>query len=390
MAAPQPLAPRRVLLEDVARRAGVSRSTASRALADNRRISAATRAVVKNAAVELGYVPNAAARSLRAQQTQTLGLVIVDFSDPYHGLVAAGFEIEASEAGYTVIFLAGLNNPVRERRGLKILVEQGTEGIALVSSVLNPIEARALARPNRLVLVQPDHRTLIRGRGTLPPGVILTDDVSGMEALVDHLVASGYRDIGYVDAGVMSSNVVRRDTAVRRLQEHGVHRPLRRFQAGQEGFRDPDAIAAVIARDLPEALICYDDKLAIALLNALLDHGIRVPDDVALVGFDDIPYARLTSPRLTTITVPTHEMGRLAARALIGAIHTGELPPAVVLPVELALRDSAPPRREPRKKEPDATIATGGGGPTGTRHDSSGAAPGQLGTARVTGRGSRG
>ncbi len=255
-----------------------------------------------------------------------------------------------------MIFVAGLNDPVRERRGLRILVEHGTDGIALVSSVLHPSEARALARPNRLVLVEPDHRTLIRGRGELPPGVILTDDVSGVEAVVDHLVASGYRDIGYVSAGVMSSNAVRRDTAVRRLRQHGVRRPLRRFQAGQDGYRDPGAIAAVIARDLPEALICYDDKLALALLDGLRDHGIRVPEDVALVGFDDIPYAKLSNPRLTTIVAPTHEMGRLAARALIGAIQTGELPPAVVLPVELAVRESTPARRWRRRQ---ASVAGG-------------------------------
>ena len=350
MAASEPPEPRRVLLEDVAQRAGVSRATASRALADNRRISAATRALVKNAAIELRYVPNAAGRSLRARRTQTLGAVIVDFSDPYHGLVAAGFEMEAGEAGYTVIFVAGLNDPVRERRGLRILVEHGTEGIALVSGVLHPSEASTLARANRLVLVQPDHRTLIRGRGELPPGVILTDDVSGMEAVVDHLVAGGYRDIGYVGAGAMWSNAVRRDTAVRRLRQHGVHRSLRRFQAGEGGYQASAAIAAAVALDLPEALICYDDKLALALLDGLRDHGIRVPEDVALVGFDDIPSAKLSNPRLTTIAVPTHEMGRLAARALIGAIQAGELPPAVVLPVELAVRASTPRLRWRRRQ----------------------------------------
>lgn len=320
----------------------MSPSTASRALADNHRISASTRALVKAAATDLRYIPNAAARSLRAQQTQALGLVIVDMSDPFHGLIAGGFELEAGEAGYTVIFVAGLNDPVRERRGLTLLVEHGTEGIALVSGVLHPSEARTLARPGRLVLVESDHRTLIRGQGELAPGVIVTDDVAGVEAIIDHLVASGYGDIGYVSAGIMASNAVRRDTAIQRLKHHGVRRPLRQFQAGVDGYRDTAAVAARIARDLPEALVCYDDKLALALLAGLRGQGVRVPEDVALVGFDDIPYAKISNPSLTTIVAPTHEMGRLAARALIGAIETGVLPPAIVMPVALAVRESTP------------------------------------------------
>jgi LacI family transcriptional regulator len=332
-----------VRLSDVAAAAGVSQATASRALADSPRISAATRLRVRSAAAHLQYVPNAAARSLRARRTRTLGLVIVDLSDPYHGLVAAGFEIEAGEAGYTVIFVAGLSDPVRERRAMKIFVEHGTDGIALVSSVLDPSEAKSLTRPERLILVEPDHRTLMPGHGELPPGVIRTDDVSGIEAAVDHLVLNGYRDIGYVGAGVIPSNSVRRDSAASRLRHHGIQRPLRRFQAGADGYRAPGTIAARIARDLPEALICYDDKLALALLDGLREQGVRVPEDVALVGFDDIPYASISNPRLTTIVTPTHEMGRLAARALIGAIQTGELPPAIVMPVTLAARESTPP-----------------------------------------------
>src|SRR6266849_1426959 len=104
----------RTRLIDVATLAGVSLSTASRALSDDPRISVATRAAVKTAAVDLGYVPNAVARHLRTQRTRTLGLVIVDLSDPFHGMVAQGFELAAGEAGYTVIFTSGLSDPVRE------------------------------------------------------------------------------------------------------------------------------------------------------------------------------------------------------------------------------------------------------------------------------------
>jgi LacI family transcriptional regulator, galactose operon repressor len=351
----------RTRLIDVATRAGVSLATASRALSDDPRISAPTRAAVKASAEELGYVPNAVARNLRTKRTRTLGLVIVDLSDPFHGMVAQGFELAAGEAGYTVIFASGLSDPVRERRAMKVYAEHGTDGIALVSSVLDPVEARSLALPGRLMLVQPDHRTLVPGHEPLPDGVVMSDDVGGVEQIVDHLIERGYRDIGYVGAGVIPSNSVRRETAVRRLRHHGVHRPLRRFQAGIDGYRSPAAVAAVIGQSLPEALICYDDKLALALLDALRALGISVPDDVAIVGFDDVPFAVIANPRLTTVTTPTEELGRTAARGLIGAIQTGRMPPATLLPVHLAARESTPPIvSSSRRSRPTRSVSSGG------------------------------
>jgi LacI family transcriptional regulator len=348
-------------LIDVATRAGVSLATASRALSNDPRISAPTRAAVKTAAEELGYVPNVVARNLRTQRTRTLGLVIVDLSDPFHGMVAQGFEMAAGEAGYTVIFASGLSDPVRERRAMNVFAEHGTDGIALVSSVLDPREAWSLAVPGRLMLVQPDHRTLAPGREPLPDGVVLSDDVSGVEQIVDHLIERGYRDIGYVGAGVIPSNAVRRETAVRRLHHHGVRRQLRKFQAGINGYRSPEAVAAIIEQSLPEALICYDDKLALALLDALRGRGISVPEHVAIVGFDDVPFARIANPRLTTVTTPTEELGRVAAHGLIGAIQTGRMPPATLLPVHLAARESTPPIVSPERRPRPIRFISGRG-----------------------------
>jgi LacI family transcriptional regulator len=340
---------RRITLDDIAAAAGVSRATASRALGDNPRISAPTRESVRAWAERLHYVPNAAARSLRVRRTRTLGLLLADLMDPVHDQVAAGFEMEAGEAGYTVIVVAGLNEPTRERRALKVFAEHGTDGVALVSSVLDPAEVARRTRSDRLVLVQPDHPSLRPHRDGLPAGIIQTDDAAGIELAVDHLVTSGYRDIGYVGAGTLPSNRVRRDAAAETLRRHGIRRPLRRFGARVDGWRAPSAVAARIARELPEALICYDDKLALALIDALRDRGIRVPADVAVVGFDGIPFAEISNPKLTTLVAPTTEMGRLAARALVTAIGSGQLPAAVALPVELAVRESTPPLSAERR-----------------------------------------
>jgi DNA-binding LacI/PurR family transcriptional regulator len=331
---------RRVLLKDVAERVNVSGSTASRALADDQRISLATRLVVKAAAVELQYVPNAAARSLRVRRTRTLGLLLPDLRDPVHGQIASAFEQEARQQGYTVMIVAGERDLVRERLALRIFAEHGTDGVAIVSSGLSPKELRERVDPDRLVLVWPDHRSLSRQDGPGVPGVIQTDDASGVEAAVAHLVDSGCRRIAYVDGGVRTSNMIRAEAVASALRSRGIRAPLRRFATSGGGWRSPGDLAVEIAADLPEALVCYDDQLALGLMDALRGLGIRVPDDVGIVGFDGIPYARISNPRLTTIAAPSAEMGRVAASSLIRAIHEGSLPEGVVLPVEFVVGES--------------------------------------------------
>lgn len=340
MAEPDDAPHRRVVLDDVARMAKVSRSTASRALVDDPRISEPTRLAVKRAALTLGFVPNAAARSLRARRTRILGLLLANLSDPVHGQIAAAFEQEAHADGYRVIFAAGLQDPDLERRALSIFTEHAADGVAMVSCVIAPSEARSLVRPDRLMIVQPDHRRVRRFRGPLSPGVIMTDDASGVEAVVDHLVAVGYRDIAYVGSGARASSTVHREAVGRALARHRISTNLDRFPSPDNSWTAPDPLAEQIATDLPEALICYEDVLALALMDALRRQGIRVPDDVGIVGFDGILFAEMSNPRLTTVTTPLAELGRLAASSLVEAIQTGVLPPARVLPVELVVRES--------------------------------------------------
>ena len=332
-------ATRRTTLADVAARAGVSRATASRALADDPRISEPTRRTVRDAAESLRYVPNMAARSLRARHTRTLGLLLPDLGDPIHAQVASGFELEAGVAGYTVIIVASDGVLANERRALTVFLERTTDGICIASTGLDPVAARTRVAPIPLVTVQPDHRLILAKTGAMPDGTIRMDEADGVRRAVEHLVDRGYRDICYLGVGGRPSDRLRRSVAARTLLERtALH--MRTFQAPDVSWGSPAEVADALGPTLPQAVICYDDKLALVLLDGLRARGAAVPDDVAVVGYDGIPFAALSRPRLTTISTPAAEIGRLAARTLIEAVRTGAMAPSRLVPVELVVRES--------------------------------------------------
>lgn len=336
----------RILLRDVARRANVSGSTASRALADDPRISLATRELVKAAALDLHYVPNAAARSLRVRRTRTLGLLLPDVRDPVHGQIASAFEQEASHAGYCVIVVSGERDAARERIGLRTFAEHGTDGVAVVSSLLSPRELRERVDPDRLVHAWPDHKSMPRTGAPAQPGVIVTDDAGGVRDAIAHLIAGGSRTIAYAGDGIRASNTVRAEATAATLRAAGIRTALRMFDAPRGSGRAA-ALAAEVAAARPDAVMCYDDKLALELMDALRRVGMGVPDDIGIVGFDGIPFAAISNPRLTTVAVPSEEIGRRAAALLIQAVHEGSLPEGIVLPVEFVVRESTRPGSAP-------------------------------------------
>jgi DNA-binding LacI/PurR family transcriptional regulator len=206
--------------------------------------------------------------------------------------------------------------------------------------VIDPNEAVARAGSTPLVVVQPDHGSIVAAPDRVPAGTIRTDDGSGIEQAVRHLLERGYRDIAYLGAGDRATNTLR-GMAAERVMRELADRPIHRLGVPFDAWTDPSALVDALGQDVPDAVVCYDDKLAFALLDGLRSRGLDVPGDVAVVGYDGIPFAALSNPRLTTVATPTTEMGRLAAEALLGAVQTGRLPDPVVLPVELVVRESS-------------------------------------------------
>jgi DNA-binding LacI/PurR family transcriptional regulator len=329
-----------ITIEDVARGAGVSVATVSRALRDQPQVNARTRTRVVTVARRLGYVPNRAARSLVIRATQTLGLLIPDATDPIHGQIVTGFAQEAAAHAYTVILANGFDDPAHERRALEIFAMHRADGVALMGSMLRQRETRLAMRPSPVVFVIGEHPALAGYRSDLVRGCIRADDIQGMDAVVRHLFDSGYRRVAYAAGQGSASDITRRDAVRRALAAANVGEPLRVYESLPQRGGTNGAVAAAIAGDPPDALICYDDKLAFQLVDQLREHGITVPRDIAVVGFDDIPFARMANPRLTTVAQPSVEIGRRAAAMLLTAIRTGTMPQSIQLPVRLVVRES--------------------------------------------------
>jgi LacI family transcriptional regulator len=331
---------RRITMSDVAREAGVSRMTVSRVVNDKGEISAATRQRVLDVIERLGYRPSSIARGLATQRSRTLGLVVPDIANPFFSAVARGAENEACAHGYSV-FLCNTNEDTqRELSVLQSLEEKRVDGIVLCSSRLDPDELRpALAHHAAVVLTNmriDEYHT----------GLVMVDDESGGQAATQHLLRTGRRAIGFLAGPPKSQSGHKRQLGYRAaLQAAGleynadwVRHCSPKVQGGLQTTRQ-------LLDDHPElsALFCYNDLVAIGALQACADLGRRVPDDLAIVGFDDISLAALVTPSLTTCRVPRYELGAHSMRLLLnhinGCVDECE---EILLQPELVVRASAP------------------------------------------------
>ncbi|MHB8400010.1 MAG: LacI family DNA-binding transcriptional regulator [Candidatus Limnocylindrales bacterium] len=331
---------RRVTLADLARLVGVSPATVSRALHADPQISLRTQQRVKRAAEQVNYVPNGAARSLVMRHSHTFGLLIPDMTDPIHGQMATAFEQQAATAGYTVIIANILGEPARERAALQVFAANRADGIAVWGSLQDPNEVVATLRPSPVVFVAAENPRLAREHIDVLVGSIRANEAAGVEALVGHLVDHGRKRFVYISGQNAASNLVRQAAARQALATAGVRGRMVEVSAGATGWRSPSGLVDRIMRKSPDAIICYDDKLALGLIDAFRTAGVRVPQDVAVAGFDDIPFAALSNPRLTTVAQPAEEMGRKAVEMLLSAIRDKAMPPSELLPVKLIVRES--------------------------------------------------
>jgi len=333
--------PNRVTMADVAREAGVSAMTVSRVVNEKGEVGPATRQRVLEIVERLGYRPSAIARGLATQRTGSLGLVMPDVANPFFSDVARGAEHVAYAEGYNIFLCNTDEDPQRELSVLQSLEEKQVDGVVLCSSRLDDGELEAaLAHHPAGVLV--NRRLEMDG----VVGSVLIDDEAGGRMATQHLVQAGHRAVGFL-AGPPASHSGQQRAKGYRAALTAAALPhnldwMRHCSPVVQGGRE---IARRLLTAYPEltALFCYNDLVAVGALQACADLGRQVPDDIAIVGFDDIPLAALVIPPLTTCRVPRYELGAQAMRLLLDQVGgcPGECEEVMLQP-ELIVRASAP------------------------------------------------
>ena len=333
--------PNRVTMADVAREAGVSLMTVSRVVNEKGEVSPSTRQRVLEIVERLGYRPSAIARGLATRRTGSLGLVMPDVANPFFSDVARGAEHVAYADGYNIFLCNTDEDPQRELSVLQSLEEKQVDGVVLCSSRLDDSELEAvLVHHPAVVLV---NRRLERDRVV---GSVLSDDEAGGRMATQHLLQSGHRAVGFLAGPLASRSGRQRAKGYRAALATAdlPHNPdwTRHCSPVVQGGRET-ALYLLTAYPELTALFCYNDLVAVGALQACADLGRQVPDDLAVVGFDDILLAALVTPSLTTCRVRRYELGAQAMRLLLDQIggRPGECAEIVLQP-ELIVRASAP------------------------------------------------
>jgi LacI family transcriptional regulator, galactose operon repressor len=285
-------------LVDVAKRAGVSKSTASNVIRGSALVAESTRQRVERAIAETGYLPNAIARSLKARSSKAIGMLVPDLTNPFHSELVVSVERAANELGYAVLAVHTGCAPQIELEACRVLMERRVDGVVIAGiSLGSSLPRQLLDRSIPVAVVSlgdfDDDRL----------GVVDQDDAGAMYSIIEHLCGLGHRRLAF-DAQTLRENSGER----RRI---GFENALR--QRGLEPVEMSEATA----------IVAHNDMQAIALIDKLEQSGRRVPDDVSVVGFDDIPLAAHGRIGLTTVQSNALEMGRRSVELVVSASREG-------------------------------------------------------------------
>ena len=328
-----------VTLADVAKKAGFSRSTASLVFQESTLVADDTRARVRAAAEEIGYVYNRRAAALRMQRTNTIGLLIPGVSNPFFAQLVDAIEVGLTPSGNRVLLANSLDDPARQSDLIRTLLENRVDGLLVVPTVnstpdfIRPVELQNLP-----------HVLMTRQLPEIATSYVGLNDRRGGQLAARHLLEHGCTRIAYFGGPEVY-------TAVERLD--GVHDELRRasaiFDAAWSVKTKTTSTAGYAAAQAllethqpPDGIVCHSDAIAFGLMHALEEHGIRIGEDTRIIGFDDVEYARVWSPPLSSIAVSAPDMGAEAASMLLSQIVAGSYTPArsVIFDPVLSIRES--------------------------------------------------
>lgn len=339
-ASDQPVTSGRATIREVAALAGVGTMTVSRVVNNSGYISLETRTKVEAAIEELHYLPNQNARRLRVQKSATIALIVTDITNPFFTTLARGVEDVARDHGYLVLLGNTDEDQGEESRYLKLLVQQGVDGVILVPATTSAgstsnSNSFELARQHRLALVAVDRR--------VEDGIdcVRCDSEKGAFSLGEHLIKQGHRKFALLSGPA--------DASTTKDRIAGFLRATKGFKIQSEvlygEFSVADgarlAVRAMNSSFRPTAIFALNNFLTIGALNGLREAGFRIPEDISIVGFDDLPANLITFPFLTVCAQPSYELGRLAAERLFARIEDpGLKAESIILDTELVIRGS--------------------------------------------------
>ncbi len=326
-----------VSIYDIAKKAGVAPSTVSRALDDHPRIGTTTKKRIQELAQEMGYIPSTVAKSLTAQKTWTIGMVLATISDPFMGRVVEGVEQAAIEVGFNVFISTSQNDWQREMAVIGMFQKRRVDGIIVIASHLFDLSPRFFERSRVPIVVINEQN----------PGknmhFVAVDDRQGAQLAVEHLLALGHRRIGYV--GVTNrprSNQYRLKGYQDALEAVGIASdPSLIFTSNniEDHAKRGEASLEPLLAAGATAVFCFNDTTAIGLLAACSKRGFSVPENLSIIGFDDIDMAIYTIPPLTTIRQPRFELGQRAMQMMLNLLD-GQASENQIVPGELVVRQT--------------------------------------------------
>ncbi|MGQ9787206.1 MAG: LacI family DNA-binding transcriptional regulator [Anaerolineae bacterium] len=309
-----------VKLEDIAKATGFSIATVSRVLAgSDYPVSPSVREKVLSVAQVMGYKPNIAARSLRSNRTNTVGIIVDDIMSPFVPPIVRGIQDCLHENGFLSLIVNSDWDPDQEQDAIKTLISRPVDGIIFV-------EYSHLVRSEILEKSNKPHMFVHRIFGSPIKNSVVPDDHYGATLAVRHLISLGHRRIGYINGPENWHNSRARYIGYKdELERHNIPLDLELVQPGdweiESGYKAAQNLLAL--RDRPTAIFAANDLMALGAIYAIQDARLRVPEDVAVVGYDNRDFAKIVRPRLTTVVMPVYEMGRVATESLLAQIAEG-------------------------------------------------------------------
>jgi DNA-binding LacI/PurR family transcriptional regulator len=302
-------------IKDIAKQAGVAHTTVSRALHSSPLISAETTARIRKIAAELGYNPSVAARSLRTNRTQALGVIVSHIADPFFSEILQGIDDVAQQSGYSLFIAAAQDDPAREKTIVQTMREHRVDGVILCSTSFTPEQSQQLLSYN-IPIVAINNQASEDYRFS-----IYHDDMDGGRQISRYLINLGHRRIAYLGDSLSGRTTQERLSGFKHEMESAGLPIQPEYIHHGKGSSAENGLAGLAyflsLHERPTALICYNDMLAVGVLKGLHQAGLRIPEEISVTGFDNILYSEYTQPPLTTIDQPKRFLGAEAARLLL-------------------------------------------------------------------------